>query len=188
MIQPGDRIGVGVSAGRTACCFCARWRCTATCAHHDFTMTALMLTMGREKPDTSAIEALCRELDVPIVIRHTEIYEILFEWRKDPNPCALVRQDAPRHAVRHVHGQGPQQAGAGPSPGGCAGDAHDERDLRGAAAYLPSMLLHEPQQSDGDPPADLRAGKTCHSYAARAEPARAQKSLPGQRPHQARGR
>ena len=57
--------------------------------HHDFTMTALMLTMGREQPDTSAIEALCRELDVPIVIRHTEIYEILFEWRKDPNPCAL---------------------------------------------------------------------------------------------------
>ena len=52
--------------------------------HHDFTMTALLLTMGREQPDTSAIEALCRELDVPSVIRHTEIYEILFEWRKDP--------------------------------------------------------------------------------------------------------
>ena len=33
MIQPGDRIGVGVSGGgRTACCSCARWRCTATCA------------------------------------------------------------------------------------------------------------------------------------------------------------
>lgn len=67
--------------------------------HHDFTLQAIMLTTGKEKPDTSAIEVLCEKLEVPLLIKHTDFYEILFEIRKDKNPCALRQQQSRRGAL-----------------------------------------------------------------------------------------
>lgn len=89
MIQPGDRVALGVSGGKDSLLLLRALALYRYVRHHDFTLQAIMLTSGPSIPDTSAIEALCRELDVPLTIKHTEIYQILFEWRKDPNPCAL---------------------------------------------------------------------------------------------------
>ncbi|MEG0742493.1 MAG: ATP-binding protein [Clostridia bacterium] len=89
LISPGDRVAVGVSGGKDSLLLLralALYRCVR---HHDFALRAVMLTTGKQKPDTSAIEALCAEISVPIEIRHTELYEILFERRKEENPCAL---------------------------------------------------------------------------------------------------
>ena len=89
MIQPGDRVGVGVSGGKDSLLLVKALSLYRYVRHNDFTLHAFMLTMGKEKPDTSAIEDFCREIDVPLTVRYTDFYQILFEVRKEKNPCAL---------------------------------------------------------------------------------------------------
>ena len=89
MIQPGDRVALGLSGGKDSLLLLNALALYRYVRHHDFTLQAVMLLSGPTRADTSAIETLCRELDVPLTIRETDIYQILFDIRKDPNPCAL---------------------------------------------------------------------------------------------------
>jgi len=54
-----------------------------------YTLTAVTLTMGLEPFDLSGIRALCERLEVPYVVRETRIGKVIFEDRKEKNPCAL---------------------------------------------------------------------------------------------------
>ena len=89
MIQPGDKVAVGVSGGKDSLLLLRAMALYRMVRHQDFDLCGIMLTTGKEKPDTSKIEAMAEEIGVPLMVRHTELYEILFEIRKDPNPCAL---------------------------------------------------------------------------------------------------
>ncbi|MDD3334054.1 MAG: ATP-binding protein [Eubacteriales bacterium] len=89
LIEPGDKVAVGVSGGKDSLLLLYALSLYRKVRHEDFSLQALMLTTGKEKPDTSKIEALSQRLDVPIEIRYTELYQILFEIRKEQNPCAL---------------------------------------------------------------------------------------------------
>ena len=89
MIQPGDKVAVGVSGGKDSLLLLRAMALYRMVRHQDFDLCGIMLTTGKEKPDTSKIEAMAEKIGVPLMVRHTELYEILFEIRKDPNPCAL---------------------------------------------------------------------------------------------------
>lgn len=89
MIEAGDRVAVGVSGGKDSLLLLYALSLYRNVRHHDFTLQAVMLTAGKTPPDTSAIRALADSIGVPITVRHTELYEILFERRKEENPCAL---------------------------------------------------------------------------------------------------
>ena len=56
---------------------------------HPFTLQAVTLTMGLEPFDLSGVQALCDRLEVPYVVRETQIGRIVFEERREKNPCAL---------------------------------------------------------------------------------------------------
>ena len=89
MIAPGDRIAVGVSGGKDSLLTLVALKKYQQFSHTDFTLHAFTMTMGLEPFDVSGIRALCRELGVPYVVKETQIAHILFDIRKEKNPCAL---------------------------------------------------------------------------------------------------
>ena len=89
MLSPGDRVAVGVSGGKDSV---ALLRLLAELRDHSavpFELLAVTLDMGYEEMDFSPVADLCARLQVPYTLRRTQIREIVFDIRKEENPCAL---------------------------------------------------------------------------------------------------
>ena len=89
LIEAGDRIAVGVSGGKDSLLLLHALALYRKFSHKDFTLTAVTVTLGLEPFDLSPVQQLCDELEISYVIRETQIGQIIFEWRKEKNPCAL---------------------------------------------------------------------------------------------------
>ena len=89
MIRDGDKIAVGVSAGKdslTLLCALAELR---RFYPKKFELSAITVDMGFEGADFTGIQKLCDELKVPYTVVPTEISKIIFDVRKEKNPCSL---------------------------------------------------------------------------------------------------
>ena len=86
MIEPGDRVGVGVSGGKDSLVLLVLL--AELKKYVPFHLEAITIDMGLGM-DYSGIEALCRELEVPYTIVKTEIGPIIFDYRKEKNPCSM---------------------------------------------------------------------------------------------------
>ncbi len=89
MIEDGDRIAVGISGGKdslTLLCALAKLKRVLGL---DYEIVAITIDMGFENSDFSPIQELCNELEIEYRVVKTEIYEIIFNVRKEKSPCSL---------------------------------------------------------------------------------------------------
>ena len=91
LIQDGDRIAVGVSGGKDSVALLAGLARLRRFIGIDNSLTAITLDpqFHGVPGDYSAIEKMCAELEIPYVVKKTQIGEIVFDARQETNPCSL---------------------------------------------------------------------------------------------------
>ena len=91
MIKEGDRIAIGVSGGKDSVALLAGMANLRRFYPEKFEIVAITLDprFGGVDGDFSQIEKLCAELDVEYVIKRTQLAEVIFNIRKESNPCSL---------------------------------------------------------------------------------------------------
>ncbi len=106
MIEAGDKIAIGVSAGKdslTLLCAMAELRRFYPVP---FELIAITIDMGFEtKMDFEPIRRLCQTLNVPYHIIPTEISHLIFDVRKEKSPCSLcakMRRGALHRAAKDL--------------------------------------------------------------------------------------
>lgn len=89
LIGDGDRIAVGVSGGKDSLLLLYALSLYRRFSHKNFALSAITLDMGLRPFDVSGIRALCERIEVPYTVVETQIAQVIFDIRKEPNPCAL---------------------------------------------------------------------------------------------------
>ena len=89
MIEEGDRIAVGISGGKDSLTLLYALAGLRRFYHKKFEVVAITVHLGMDKMDFTPVKKLCEELEVEYHIVNTEIYQTIFEIRKESNPCSL---------------------------------------------------------------------------------------------------
>jgi len=91
LIKDGDKIAVGVSGGKDSLVLLKGLVMLKRFIGIEYDLVAVTLDIGfgGKWEDYAPIQALCDELGVEYVIKRTQIGEIIFDIRKETNPCSL---------------------------------------------------------------------------------------------------
>lgn len=88
LISDGDKIAVGISGGKDSLTLLYGLAALRRFYPKKFDLEAITIDLGFGM-DFSEIANFCKELDVNYNVKHTDIKEIVFDIRKETNPCSL---------------------------------------------------------------------------------------------------
>lgn len=89
LIENGDKICVGISGGKDSLTLLKALALYQKFSTEKFSLVAVAVDLSGGKCDYSEIEKFCKNLDVDFVKVNSEIFEVVFEVRKEKNPCSL---------------------------------------------------------------------------------------------------
>lgn len=89
MIEGGDKIAIGISGGKDSLTLLYALSNLRRFYPNSFELCAVTVDMGFQNIDFDEIRKLCQALKVEYHIIKTEISQIVFDIRKESNPCSL---------------------------------------------------------------------------------------------------
>ena len=89
MIEEGDKIAVGISGGKDSICLLVALKHLQRFYPKRFELEAITVSLGLPGASYDGIQALCNELGVHYTVVETDIGKIIFDERKEKNPCSL---------------------------------------------------------------------------------------------------
>ena len=99
MISPGEKVAVGVSGGKDSLVLLQLL--AGLRQYSNFELEAVTVDMGLGM-DYSGVKEMCEKLEVPYTIVETQIAPIIFDYRKEKNPCSMcakMRRGALNQAI-----------------------------------------------------------------------------------------
>ncbi|MCH5269881.1 MAG: tRNA 2-thiocytidine(32) synthetase TtcA [Lachnospiraceae bacterium] len=103
MISAGDKIAIGISGGKDSLTLLYALSALRRFYPLKFDILAVTVDLGFANLNLDRIQSLCEELQVEYQIVHTDIAKIVFEDRKESNPCSLcakMRKGALNDAIK----------------------------------------------------------------------------------------
>ena len=103
LIEDGDKIAIGISGGKDSLTMLYALHGLKRFYPQRFTIEAITVDLGFPDFDLSQIKVLCESLDVPYTVVKTDIAQIIFDERKESNPCSLcakMRKGALNEAIK----------------------------------------------------------------------------------------
>ena len=89
MIEDGDKIAVALSGGKDSTTMLMGFKNLQRFYPKKFDIIAISVNPGFEFFDSKILQETCSKLDVPFFEEHTYLKEIVFDIRKEKNPCSL---------------------------------------------------------------------------------------------------
>mgnify|MGYP002672421858 FL=1 len=105
MIESGDKIAVGISGGKDSLTLLYALHGLQRFYPISFTLCAVTVDLGFENLKLDKIKELCGSLQIPYYVINTDIGKIIFEERREKNPCSLcakMRKGALNDVIREL--------------------------------------------------------------------------------------